>query len=533
VTEGQIAMALQEQQRTGALLGETLLHLGYLTSASLAQTLADQGGVPFVELAEAAISEETLALVPEALARRLRVLPVQSDGMELTLAMANIFDLDAIAEIEKHTGLPARVVAASEEDLAFRTAQAFGDRRSLETLIEEAIHAAQGDKDAPGAAQPIVTLVDHLLHKALRDRATDLHIQPAERTVLTRYRVDGSLVAGPSLPKALQAAVLARLKILAEVDIAETRLPQDGKFRIPSGRRAFDVRASFLPATHGEKAVLRILDKSNLIQGLEQLGMPGPLLAQFSGMLGRPHGMLLVTGPTGSGKTTTLYSALHHLNTADRCIVTVEDPVEYELPLIAQVSLNRKAGLTFATGLRAILRQDPDVILVGEIRDAETAAIALRAAMTGHLVLTTLHTNDPVGAIPRLRELGISSLELSSALLGIHAQRLVRLNCPRCAGPSWPAPELQALSHEPCVWMKGAGCDACGHTGVRGRRAIHDLLPISPAIRELVAAGARPADIEGLARREGKGSLRQQAMALARAGAISLEEAVRVTVEAS
>jgi len=530
VTGPQVEMALREQRRTGALLGETLLHLGFISSRTLAEALAEQGGVPFADVSGASIAPEALALIPEAMAQRLRVLPLCTDGQELTLAMVNIFDLDAIAEIERHTGHLVKVVSAAEEELAFRATHAYGGRKPMEDIIEEAIRVAQGERGSPETELPIVTLVDHLLLKAMRDRATDIHIQPGERAVITRFRVDGSLVQGPSLPKALQSAVLARLKIMAEVDIAESRLPQDGKFRIPLGRRQFDVRASFLPATHGEKVVLRILDKSNLIHGLEQLGMPERVLSQFTGMLGRPHGLVLVTGPTGSGKTTTLYSALNRLNTADRCIVTVEDPVEYELPLIAQVSLNLKAGLTFAAGLRAILRQDPDIILVGEIRDAETAAIAMRAAMTGHLVLATLHTNDPVGAIARLKEMGISGVELSSALLGVHAQRLVRLNCRSCAAPCQPEPQLLAMGFGTGTWMKGAGCEACGHTGVRGRRAIHDLLAITPLIRSMVATGANPGEIETQARLQGKGSLQDHALDLARAGVISLEEAVRVAV---
>ena len=297
----------------------------------------------------------------------------------------------------------------------------------------------------------------------------------------------------------------------------------------------FDVRASFLPAQHGEKVVLRILDKSNLIQGLDLLGMPERLQAQFSAMLQKPNGVILVTGPTGSGKTTTLYSALARLNTSDRCIITVEDPVEYELPLITQVAVNPKAGLTFAAGLRSILRQDPDIILVGEIRDAETASIALRAAMTGHLVLATLHTNDPVSAIPRLKDLGVSNQELAASVLGIHAQRLVRLNCPACVKPCKPEAAALALARKAGdgPWMKGKGCPACGFTGVRGRRAIHDLLVVTPAVRALIASGAALGEIEAAARRQGKASLHEHALALAGEGIIALEEAVRVTIDDS
>jgi type IV pilus assembly protein PilB len=446
--------------------------------------------------------------------------------------MANIFDLEALAELETLTQLRLAVVCAAEEDIHAQTAQAYADRKSMEEVLEEAIRLAEGDRAGLEAELPIANLVEQLLLKAIRDRATDVHIQPSDRIVITRFRVDGSLVQGPSLPKSLQNAVMARLKVMAEVDISENRRPQDGKFQLPHGRRLLDIRASFLPSQHGEKAVLRILDKSNLILGLEQLGMPPPVLAHFNAMLARPHGVILVTGPTGSGKTTTLYSAINRLNTADRCIVTVEDPVEYQIPLITQVSLNLKAGLDFASGLRAILRQDPDIILVGEIRDPETAATALRAAMTGHLVLSTLHTNDPVSALPRLKEMGISSQELAAALLGIHAQRLVRVNCTACNRACAPEPDALIQIQDPTqgVWMKGAGCAACGFTGVKGRRAIHEILPITAPIRELIAAGAPLGEIEALARRQGKSSLFDHGLALARQGIIALEEAVRVTV---
>jgi type IV pilus assembly protein PilB len=532
VTARQLDLALREQKRTRALLGETLLQLGFVTARAVASTLAEQGGVPFLELAELDIPADALALVPEAAARRLRVLPLGRDRLELRLAMANIFDLEALAEIERLAGLRVAVVCAGEDDLLARLAQAYGEGRTMEAAIEEAIRLAGDSRAADPAELPISGLVQQLLLKAVRDRATDLHLQPEARTVLTRFRVDGALAQGPSLPKDLQPALLARLKVMAEVDIAESRRPQDGKFQLPAGRRVFDVRASFLPARHGEKAVLRFMDKTSLVLGLDQLGMPEWVLGHFTAMLERPHGMVLVTGPTGSGKTTTLYSAINRLNSPDRCIVTVEDPVEYELPLVTQVPVSPRAERGFAASLRAILRQDPDIILVGEVRDAETAAIALRAAMTGHLVLTTLHAGDPVGAIPRLKDLGLSSLELASTVLGIQAQRLVRLNCAACSVACQPEAAALARVQEPGRgrWMKGAGCRACAGTGIRGRRAVHDLLPVTPQVRERIARGAGLEEIEAQARVQGKGSLRQHALALAREGLITLEEALRVTV---
>jgi len=533
LTERQLELAVREQKRTGAMLGEILTQLGLLTAQTLSAVLAEQGGVSYVELSEIDIDPGVLTLVHESVARRLTVLPLSQENGELLVAMGNIYDIEAISELESLTRLRVKVKGAAEDDIQTKINEAYGERKSIEEVIEEAIQAAVGDVKDAQAELPMVRLVDQLLLKAVRDRATDLHVQPVERTVLTRFRVDGTLVQGPTLPKAVQAAVIARLKILAEVNIAETRLPQDGKFQYSFGKRRFDVRASFLPNTHGEKAVLRLLDKTKLVLGLDQLGMPEWIFNQFRILLTRPHGVILVTGPTGSGKTTTLYSALNSINGSDRCIVTVEDPVEYELPLITQVQVNVKAGLSFAAGLRSILRQDPDIILIGEIRDGETASIAVRAAMTGHMVLSTLHTNDPVASLPRLQDMGLSRLELAAALQGILAQRLLRVNCQACSQPYEPDAESLARlkpHQRQGKWEKGKGCELCGHTGIRGRRPIHDLLFVSPAIRELIAQGAGLAEIEAMARKEGKTSLFEHALSLAQQGLTTLEESLMATM---
>lgn len=533
LTERQLDLAVREQRRTGAMLGEILTQLGLVTPQTLSAVLAEQGGVSYVDLSEIDIAPEVLALVPEGVARRLNLVPLAREEDNLLVAMGNIYDIEAITELESLTRLRVQVRGAAEDDIHGKINEAYGERKTIEEVIEEAIQAAVGEGRDLQAELPVVRLVDQLMVKAIRERATDLHVQPSERTMLTRYRVDGILVQGPSLPKAVQQAVVARLKILAEVNIAETRLPQDGKFQFGVGRRRFDVRASFLPSTHGEKVVLRFLDKTKLVMGLDQLGMPERIFEQFRQLLLRPHGVLLVTGPTGSGKTTTLYSALNSINGSDRCIVTVEDPVEYELPLITQVQVNVKSGLTFAAGLRSILRQDPDIILIGEIRDGETASIAVRAAMTGHLVLSTLHTNDPVSALPRLQDMGLSRLELAAALQGVLAQRLLRVNCQACAAPYEPDPESLALlkpHQREGKWERGKGCSLCGHTGIRGRRPIHDLLYVSPAIRERIASGGSLAEIEGQARKEGKTSLFEHALHLAQQGLTTLEEALRVTM---
>ena len=533
LTDRQLELAVREQKRTGAMLGEILTQLGLVTAQTLSAVLAEQGGVTYVDLADTEIKPEVMALVPESVARRLNVLPISREGDELLLAMGNIYDIQAISEIESLARIRVRVLGAAEDDIQAKISEAYGERRTIEEIIEEAIQAAVGDAKDVEAELPVVRLVDQLMVKAIRDRATDLHVQPAERTVLTRFRVDGTLVQGPSLPKAVQAGVIARLKIMAEVNIAETRLPQDGKFQFSYGKRKFDVRTSFLPSTHGEKAVMRLLDKTKLVLSLDQLGMPDWVFEKFTVLMNRPHGVILVTGPTGSGKTTTLYSALNSINGSDRCIVTVEDTVEYELPLITQVQVNVKAGLTFAAGLRSILRQDPDIILIGEIRDGETASIAVRAALTGHLVLSTLHTNDPVGAIPRLQDMGLSRLELGASLQGVLAQRLLKINCQACSQPYEPDADLLAMlkpHQREGQWERGKGCEQCGFTGIKGRRPIHDLLFISPVIRELIAQDASLGEIEAQARKEGKTSLFEHALHLAQQGLIPLEEAIHVTV---
>jgi len=533
ITERQLELAVREQKRTKAMLGEILTQLGFITPQMLSQVLAEQGGVTYLDLGDLEIPDSALSTVPEPMARRLSVLPLERRGEDLDLAMSNIYDIEAIGEVESHTGLRVKVHGASEDNILAKINEVYGEHQSIEEIIEEAIQSAvKAGGGWAGEDLPVVRLVDQLLTKAARDRATDLHIQPSERTVLTRFRVDGILHQGPSLPKAVQAAVTTRLKILAEVNIAENRLPQDGKFQIKAGKRTYDVRASFLPNIHGEKAVLRLLDKSRLIMGLDQLGMPEAIHTQVDGILQRPHGMFLVTGPTGSGKSTTLYAALNAINGPDRNIVTVEDPVEYELPLVTQVQVNQKAGLTFATGLRSILRQDPDVILIGEIRDSETAEIAVRASMTGHLVLSTLHTNDPIGAIPRLMDMGISRVELAATLQGVLAQRLVRINCQACSAPYQPSMEALAmlrLDQREGGWERGVGCDHCAHTGLRGRRPIHDLLMMSSAVRSLIAGDATLATIEAQAHAEGKTSLLDHGLAIARAGLAPLEEILRTT----
>ncbi|MBI5904072.1 MAG: type II/IV secretion system protein [Deltaproteobacteria bacterium] len=384
------------------------------------------------------------------------------------------------------------------------------------------------------AGAPIIRLVDQIFLSAVQEAATDIHMEPEERIFRLRFRVDGKLRMGPSLPKMLQPAVTARVKILSAMNIAETRQPQDGKINFFVGKRKIDLRVSTLPTVHGENLVLRVLDKSKLVLGLESLGFDEKTLARLRKAIESRNGIVTVCGPTGSGKTTTLYSALSYINGLDRSIITLEDPVEYELPIIRQCQINVKAGLTFASGLRSILRHDPDVILVGEMRDSETVELAVRAALTGHLVFSTLHTNDAAGAIPRLINMGQEPFLVASSLRAIIGQALIRLNCPACREEYKPSPETierAGLPQESIhgIFLRGKGCDQCGQTGFRGRVGVYELLEVTPEITRLVMKRANSQDLLEVATSEGMTTMREDGVAKAMRGLTTLEEVVQLT----
>ncbi len=533
ITSQQLELALKEQKRTGEMLGEILVNLGFITPEALSNALASQSGVEKIDLQNIAVNPEVLRLIPEEMARRLKVFPIALEGDTLHVAMANVFDIAAISEIERHTGKKVKVYSAPENEIMEAIQLHYTGEMSIEELIERSIElAARATAEDIVAEAPIVRLVDHLIIKGIEDNATDLHIEPEEKLVRTRYRVDGILFLGPSIPKILQPAITSRLKIMAGVNIAESRLPQDGRINFTFGRRKIDIRASFFPTVHGENIVLRILDKSKLVLGLEELGFSRRHLEIFKSLITKPYGMILVTGPTGSGKTTTLYSALNYLNSIEKNIMTIEDPVEYEFPVIRQSQVNPKAGFDFSAGMRAILRQDPDIILIGEIRDRETAEMAVRAALTGHLVMATLHTNDSVSAVPRLIEMGIERFLLASSLIGVIAQRLVRKLCPHCKVPYKPDPdELRRIGWhgEPNpTFYKPGGCKACRMTGYKGRTGIFEVLVISKRLAAMIAEG----DIHGLkeaALQEGFVTLFEDGIDKVRRGITSIEEVFRVT----
>ena len=467
--------------------------------------------------------------LPYAWAKANRVL-LEDDGDRLVLWAPADVSLPALGEVLRVYAVDA-VEHEPAATLSARIAAVYaGGESSAATVIgevESAVDLGRLMQDLPAVEDlleaandaPIIRMLNALLTQAAKDGASDIHIEPYERASAVRFRVDGTLRDVVQPNKALHAALISRLKIMAELDIAEKRLPQDGRISLRIGGRAVDVRVSTLPSAHGERAVLRLLDKGDVRFTLESLGMSGDVLAGFDRLIAQPHGIVLVTGPTGSGKTTTLYASLGRIDTATTNLLTVEDPIEYELPGIGQTQVNPKIDLTFAKALRAILRQDPDVIMIGEIRDYETAQIAIQASLTGHLVLATLHTNDAPSAVTRLTDMGVEPFLLSSSLLGVLAQRLVRKLCPACR-----------RADDAGRWHP-VGCAECGHTGYKGRTGVYELMAADDAVRALIHAKASEAELLHAARRGGLRSMRDDGERLVRAGVTSLEEVVRVTRE--
>ena len=537
VTPDQLDLALREQKRTGDRIGEILVNLGFVTQELISSVLASEAGVTFVHLENYLIEPAALKHVSETVARRHKIIPILLEPPRLTIAMANVFDVLAIDEVQRATGLIVDVVSATESSVLQSIDRYYAGGISLEEIIQKSVRQVEAGRVSESdlaSGAPIVRLVEQLFLTAVQEGATDIHFEPEERILRARFRIDGKLRPGPSLPKALQPAVTARIKIISGMNIAETRLPQDGKINFFVGKRKVDMRVSTLPTVFGENMVLRVLDRARLVVGLESLGFDERNLARFLRAIESRHGILLVCGPTGSGKTTTLYSALSYINALDRSIITLEDPVEYELPIIRQCQINVKAGLTFASGLRAILRHDPDVILVGEMRDAETVELAIRSALTGHLVFSTLHTNDAAGAIPRLINMGQEPFLVASSIRAIVGQALLRTNCMHCKVTYTPPAETLERAGLPPesaggTFIKGEGCKRCGGTGFRGRVGAFEIMEITPTITRLVMERANSQDLLAAARAEGMTVMREDAVAKAIRGLTTLEEAVRTT----
>ena len=541
ITAEQLERALLEQSRTDQLLGRILIDLKMVKESDLMAALAKQIGFRFVDLNEFTIDGSASGLIPEQVARRYRALPIGYEDSRLLVAMADPANLFALDDIRTITGMDLQPVVATAADIEAAIRKYSRVDESVQKMASEASTAAEEEiADLERAATsleegPIVRMVNLLISQAIADRASDIHIEPMEREVRIRYRIDGVLSEVMRSPKNIQAGLISRLKVMADINIAERRVPQDGRIGLTVGGKSIDLRLATLPTVYGEKVVIRILDKSSVLLKLEELGFLDQSFKRYQEAYTKPYGAILVTGPTGSGKSTTLYATLNIVNKADRNIITVEDPVEYRLPGVNQMQMNVRAGLTFASALRSILRADPDVVLVGEIRDHETALIAIEAALTGHLVLSTLHTNDAPSSLPRLVEMGVETYLVASAIDCVVAQRLARKLCPKCREGYRPnQSELEQAGFPEFMWddvkelFRPVGCTACSKTGFRGRLGMYEVMNMSEEIERLVVGRAPSEEIRRSARRDGMITLREDGLEKVRLGITSVEEVLRV-----
>ncbi len=546
ISPDQLDRILAEQRTTGAMLGEMLVERGVIETTRMLRFLAEQLGVPFCQLRHGLVDFSLLALTGPEEAERLASIPMFRVHGTLTVAMAEPQSLPKIDRLQQLTGCKIRPVLAPRANIIeFIRKYASGNTdvdSFLASLVESEVQVVEKESVDEGPAtdldkmvegSPIINLVNVALLTAVRDRASDIHIEPDKHGTRIRYRIDGALRDLMKPPPGLHASIVSRVKVIGRMDIAEKRLPQEGRVRIVAEGREIDLRVSSMPTLLGEKIVIRILDKANLRVRLEDLGFRRQTLQAFERMLNQPYGLVLVTGPTGSGKTTTLYSALDLVRSPDLNIVTVEDPVEYQLDMVNQIQVHEAIGMTFARALRSILRQDPDVIMVGEIRDQETARVAVQAALTGHLVLATLHTNDAPGAVARLLDMGIEPYLLSSAINGVVAQRLARTVCPGCATKYIPAENVlqdAGFAEKPNrPFRKGAGCKECHNSGFRGRAGIYAVMEVTSDLRRLIHRAAPPHELRDALRKAGGLMLREEGVLLALDGKTSLEEVLSVT----
>lgn len=530
LTNPQLDLALKEQSGTGEKLGEVVLRMGFVKKKELLKVLSDLWEVPFIDLKEILIDPKAVALVPETLARQHNLIPLRIDNGNLEVAMANPNDIYIIDELSGEVNKTILPKLADDEQIQKAIEFVYGVGVSPEEEFEKASREALNEETLKEGTPPIIRIVEAVVIKGIKDRATDIHFEPDERATRIRYRIDGILHTAFTLPKRLYPAVVTRIKVISELDIAEQRVPQDGVFRFKYGLKSVDMRVSTYPTLFGESVVIRILERTSILLGLEKLGFSKKDLNILKKLIQKPYGIILVTGPTGSGKSTTLYSLLMEINTLEKNVITVEDPVEYQLPLIKQSGVNEKAGFTFARALRSILRHDPDVILVGELRDKETASMAFRASMTGHLVLSTLHANSAADAIPRLIDMGIEPYAIATSLKAVLAQRLVRRICSYCKEEYTPSKEkllffgLEEL--EGVSFHRGKGCDQCMGTGYRGRMAIAEILVVTSQVAQLIAQGASGFEIARAARYT---TLKEDGIEKAIKGYTTIEEVFRVT----
>jgi type IV pilus assembly protein PilB len=536
LTSRQLEQALLTQEKSGERLGKVLIRLGYVRERDIIEVLEFQLGIPYMELSGITIEKEAAITIPVQIAERYKVIPIKKEKGKLWLAMVDPTNFFAIDDVRMLSGCEIEPIIATENDIVCAIRQYYGvselvEKAMSQLCLEETIHGAQIQliDDAP-----IVTIVNSLISQAIKEQASDIHIEPQEKDVRVRFRLDGMLRNVISFPKHTHPAIVSRIKIMSGMNIAEKRVPQDGRIKIEENESEVDIRSSTLPTIRGEKIVMRILDQKSVVLDLNGLGFSNDNSEKFKKLYTHSYGMILVTGPTGSGKTTTLYSTLTAINAIDKNIITVEDPVEYLLAGINQVQVNQKAGMNFANSLRSILRQDPNIVMVGEIRDSETADIAIRAALTGHLVFSTLHTNDAPGAIARLSDMGIEPYLIASSVLGVVAQRLVRVICPQCK-ERYPLPTdaeerlfLKAEPREEIFLYHGKGCQYCNHTGYHGRMAIHEIMPVTLLMRELINKHVPGDQLVAAAIQEGMSSMAQDGIRKAIEGYTSITEVMRV-----
>jgi len=550
ITEEQLDKAIELQKKEGTRLGETLINLGIVTEKDIVIAMAKQLSIPYASyskgLLRPAENQDLAKMVPEDYARKNMLLPISVHMNSLTVAFVDPLDLIVIDNLKRMTNCEINPIIATKSDLQRAIDEFYGKEDLLKDAVTNSyeLEEFKPEKDAEGDLSlddliaraeeaPVVKLVDLILMQAIKDRASDIHIEPCKNKINIRYRIDGVLYEIPPPARHLLPAIVSRIKILSNLDIAERRLPQDGVFFVKVENKGIDIRVSTIPAIFGEKVVMRILDKSATPLSLGDLGFSPEELERFRKAIISPHGLILITGPTGSGKTTTLYAALNEIKSPRKNITTVEDPVEYKLEGINQVQIKPSIGFTFASALRAFLRQDPDIIMVGEVRDLETAQICIRASLTGHLVLSTLHTNDAPSAISRLIDIGLEPYLISSSLIMVGAQRLVRRLCPECKEAYETTPIMEkdfGIKQE--LLYRPKGCDYCGHTGYKGRVAIYEIILMNDKLRELITKGAPLGEIKENVKETGALSLFQSGIKKVEEGMTSIEEVLSITLVA-
>lgn len=532
ISSQQLALALDKQKTSGQRLGKILVDECIIGEEIVLDILETQLDIPQIKLGETKITPEVVKLIPETVARKYKALAYRKDGNQLFVAMSDPFNLIAIDDLMVITKCEISPCFALTDEIK-RLINKYYGFQDVDTNIETGKEIEELKLKADEA--PVIKYVNYIFNQAVKTRASDIHLEPQENDLRIRFRIDGILQAIATPPQEIQRLIVPRIKLMSNMNIAEKRVPQDGRIEITTENKGVDLRVSTLPTIDGEKIVIRVLDKSRFLININEMGFSDTNLDDFSDLIHQPFGMLLVTGPTGCGKTSTLYTALNQLNSVEKNIITVEDPVEYRLKGINQVHMNTKAGLTFASGLRSILRQDPNIIMIGEIRDGETADIAIRAALTGHLVLSTLHTNDAAGAITRLIDMGIEPFLVATSVIGVVAQRLVRIICPACKEPyvvDSDAPVRILLNVSPedhLILYRGKGCSNCNRTGYLGRTAIHEILMIDSKIKELINEKKSSDVILDYAIKNGMKTLQQDGLGKALKGITTYQEVLRVS----